>query len=77
VCWGFSEKVVNDCSCHEKHTSGDGGDINDEDCKSNVTHSLVSVRKSRSSRLSDSATLYLTCNLSLEGDRLFQSMFTL
>jgi hypothetical protein len=77
VYWGFSEKVVNKCSCDEKHTSGDGGGINDEDCISNVTHSLVSVRKSRSSRLPDPATLYVTCNLSLEGNKLLQSRFAL
>jgi hypothetical protein len=73
--WGFSEKVVkqiNKCSCYEKQTSGDGGDIDDDDCKSSVTRVLVSVRKSRSSRLSACATLYLTCNVSLEGGKLFQ-----
>jgi hypothetical protein len=70
-------KQINKCICLEKQASAGGGDINDSDCKSNVTHVLLSGRKSRSSRLSDSATLYLTCNLSLESDKLFQSMFTL
>jgi hypothetical protein len=70
-------KQISRCICHEKQASAGGGDINDSDCKPNVTHSLVSVRQSRSSRLSDSATLYVTCNLSLEGDKLSQSRFAL